>query len=285
MDNQTKALESDVVAINAPLPTYGDVVSVSFAKSFRTWPVFFLLVSTAVPLSVTTYFMESDIAFTVGQSLLLALVMIGALFANLLATIVAVKYFLNDEEGDLFEYGREVLRSVWSYLWVMLLSSAVLFSGFILLVVPGIILSTYLVFALYVRADESGKGMATLIRSTELVRGYWLAVTGRLTVLLIAVLVAFFGAGFVLAFLVLTFGLPEAALDYFILFVLEPVFSSLGSLICLYAVTVLYKALVAEKAKTDTTVASNKLRYWYMGLAIMAAVLVGLLFLAGIFLS
>lgn len=75
-----------------------------------------------------------------------------------------------------------------SYFWIVILVSAITLGGFVLFVIPGIIISVWFSFAWYVFATEQVKGMDALMRSKEYVRGYWWSVVGRFIVLALALL-------------------------------------------------------------------------------------------------
>src|SRR3989344_3746678 len=262
MDNQIQATDGVAEVASPALPEYRDLVSLSFTKSLTSWPLFILLAVSGIVLSVTAYLIEFGTTLGVWQVLALTVVMFIALYINVLGTVVAVKYFLNDGTEKISTYFSEVSSSAWSYLWVLSLSTLVLFSGFIMFIIPGIILSTYLMFALHTRAAESATGMDSLVRSTELVRGYWWAVTARLI---------FLSVGFALGILASIVGLTQDTADLISLLAVEPIFSALGSIICLYAITVMYKALVAMKA--GVVAEPNAVRGWYIGLAILTPLL------------
>lgn len=254
------------------MPGYKELVRDSFTKSFTSYSLFLLLAATGIVMSAATYVLEMEVDLELSVVLGATLVMFMAVFANLFATVAAVKYYLNDGTGEISTYFKEVLSNGWSYLWVLGLSTFVMLSGFILFIIPGIILSTYLMFALHTRAAESATGMNALTRSTELVRGHWWDVTLRMFVLTIAIVVVFFGAGFVLGLIALATGLSEANSDAASLLLIEPVASALGTIISLYALTVLYKFLVAEKVGAVSE--SSSLRSWYIALAVFTPFLV-----------
>jgi hypothetical protein len=272
MDNQIQTPESGVVASSSIMPGYRDLVSMSFQKSFTSWPLFILMAGTGAVMSVTTYLLESETVVGVWEVLALTLVMFVSIYFNILSTIVAIKYFLNDGTGDVLGYLKEVLGNAWSYLWVISLSMLVMFSGFIMFIIPGLILSTYLMFALHTRAAESVTGMNALVRSTELVRGYWFDLTGRMIFVTLVMVAVFFTVGFVFVTSATIAGLSKDTLELISLLAFEPVFGALGSIISLYALTVLYRALVAQKA--GVVAEPSAVRGWYIGLAILTPLLI-----------
>lgn len=85
---------------------------------------------------------------------------------------------------------KQSFNKVWGYLWVVFLMGLIVAGGYILLFIPGIILSVWFSFAIYVFALEGKRGMDALMTSKEYVRGYWWAVFGRfLSVALVALAV------------------------------------------------------------------------------------------------
>lgn len=81
------------------------------------------------------------------------------------------------------------LREGWSragrYLWISFLASLATLVGFLLLIIPGIIIGVWFVFPIVVYMVEGDRGTVALRKSREYVRGYWWAVFGRLVVLFI----------------------------------------------------------------------------------------------------
>ena len=84
---------------------------------------------------------------------------------------------------------RMAWKKIWSYGWLTVLSGFVTLGGFFMLVIPGIVFSTWFMFAIYIFAIEGDKGVNALLKSREYVRGYWWPVFGRQIVFVLAVLV------------------------------------------------------------------------------------------------
>jgi hypothetical protein len=89
------------------------------------------------------------------------------------------------------------------YFWTIVAVSIVytLFSlvGFILLVIPGIVIMVYYCFAIYFVIFEDNKFEGSLGRSRDLVKGYWWAVFGRFVVGLLLIYAFYFIIGGLLA--------------------------------------------------------------------------------------
>jgi len=100
-----------------------------------------------------------------------------------------------------------------------------------------------------------------------LVRGYWFDLTGRMIFVTLVMVAVFFSVGFVFGASATIAGLTEDTIELISLLAFEPVFGALGSIISLYALTVLYRALVAQKA--GVVAEPSAVRGWYIGLAVL----------------
>lgn len=72
------------------------------------------------------------------------------------------------------------LRLLIPFLWIGALSAIAIWGGFIAFFVPGLLLSIWLVFSLYVLFAENKRGLAALVSSWQYVKGYWGAVFVKL---------------------------------------------------------------------------------------------------------
>ncbi len=71
------------------------------------------------------------------------------------------------------------LKLFWPALGIGVLNMLAVMGGFVLLIIPGIILSIGLMFANYILVAEDKRGMNALLVSRNYVKGYWWAVFGR----------------------------------------------------------------------------------------------------------
>ena len=71
-------------------------------------------------------------------------------------------------------------KKFFSYLWICIILSFVLLGGFLLFIIPGIVMSGLFSLALFTLIAEDKRGMDALMRSRQLVRGNWWAVLGRI---------------------------------------------------------------------------------------------------------
>jgi len=93
------------------------------------------------------------------------------------ALVVAVK---DSSEAigirESFKRSRSKILSFW---WVMSLAGLIVVGGYILFLIPGLIIGVWFSLALYVLVSEDVRGMNALLKSREYVKGRWWAVFGR----------------------------------------------------------------------------------------------------------
>lgn len=84
------------------------------------------------------------------------------------------------------------LRLFFPFFWISALSGIAVWGGFIAFFIPGLLLSIWLVFSLYVLLAENKRGLAALAASWHYVKGYWGAVFVKLLFFGVIVLGAVF---------------------------------------------------------------------------------------------
>jgi len=123
----------------------------------------------------------SDKVFIAGVGVFTFLFILFALIINLW---VQITFFYLIKERNSVTDAKNLLKFSWPkivpYAWVLFLMGIITIAGFILLIIPGIILSIWFSFALYLFVFEDVRGMEALKKSKELVKGYWWPVFGRL---------------------------------------------------------------------------------------------------------
>ncbi len=116
--------------------------------------------------------------FNLGNSLIATILLI-VLFVGIIAAIyawgqMALLYAIKDEESiGIIEAYRRGWHKIIPYLLMVLLSAVIIFSGTLLLVVPGIIFAIWFSLAVFVLAFENLNGKDALLMSREYVRGKW----------------------------------------------------------------------------------------------------------------
>lgn len=90
---------------------------------------------------------------------------------------------------------KEAYRLSWgkliSLVWVAVLVSFIVGGSFMLLVIPGIILIVWLVFAQVIVVLEGENGLHAIVKSREYVRGYFWPILGRFLVVAMTVIIAY----------------------------------------------------------------------------------------------
>jgi hypothetical protein len=71
------------------------------------------------------------------------------------------------------------LAIFWSFILIGIMVSFSVFGAMVLLIIPGIILSVYLVFSVYELIDKQKKGFQALLGSWSLIRGNWWKIVGK----------------------------------------------------------------------------------------------------------
>lgn len=128
---------------------------------------------------------NSSIPIIIGLALACLAVLAG--FWGALAQIIAVR---DIREGiGIKRAFKEAWKKLLSFTWISLLTSLIIFAGFLLLIVPGIIFSIWFAFVAYVLVCENIKGKAALSRSKELVKGCWWPILGRLALLTVLIFI------------------------------------------------------------------------------------------------
>jgi hypothetical protein len=135
---------------------------------------------------------NTAIASTAEWLIYLVLLVVSVL-ASILMTI-AFTLALDNPSLQIGQAYRASLGLFWSYLGLSIVMSLILLAGFLLLIIPGIIMSVWFSFATFVLILERSSIKDSLKRSREYVRGRWWGVFGRLIIMSIVAFV--FGAIF-----------------------------------------------------------------------------------------
>jgi len=108
---------------------------------------------------------------------------IVSIFVSILGGL-ALLYAIKDNTGVEVSY-KKGWTKIFSYFWLMVLSLFIIIGGFLLFVIPGIILAVWFVFGGYIFVYENIGGMKALSKSKEYVKGRWFGVFLRLIVVFI----------------------------------------------------------------------------------------------------
>ncbi len=126
-------------------------------------------------------------------SLPVLLSVLGGLFAVSSFFILwgqsAVLAIVVDRQTRIARALAEGMRRMWSLGWILFLAGGIVMAGF-LLVVPGLLFSTWFVFATFILYAEDRRGLDALLASRAYVRGHFWNTLGKLLLLwLIALLI------------------------------------------------------------------------------------------------
>ncbi|MDA8597112.1 hypothetical protein N9L26_02105 [Candidatus Pacebacteria bacterium] len=180
------------------LPSVGTLLKEGFTYAFSRWDLvgYAVLIQILIMVPIiggaflTAYsvfgMMDGGSAGATWVILGGVMLLVGVVLAFVIGVINtgALTYAVTKPERpsylDGFRWGT---KHFWSLTWLSLLMGLIIMTGFVLLIIPGIILSIYLTLAFFVLVHEDRRGLDALVRSTELVRGHWWGVFGRAAVL------------------------------------------------------------------------------------------------------
>lgn len=116
-----------------------------------------------------------------GDSALSAVVTLVTFIISPLVTWIVLYMVLHRQESPSLKtvVTEHLPRQILPLFWLMILSSLVAFGGLVLLIVPAIILGIYMTFSTSILVAEDKRGLDALLRSHQLVTGFWLAIAGR----------------------------------------------------------------------------------------------------------
>ncbi len=166
------------------LPGVGELFSNAWSYVFSRLDLLLYLAIPAVLLGVAEV-MTDDIETAAANATVWSIVGLLALVTYvffLIATVYTVAFA--DKQEVTFQSGLAWARkSGLGLIWVFILTVLVSMGGFVLLIIPGIIVSIMIYFSQYVYVREGVHGLGALLRSRELVKGNWGGVFGRLFML------------------------------------------------------------------------------------------------------
>ncbi|MCK4535381.1 MAG: zinc-ribbon domain-containing protein [Desulfuromonadales bacterium] len=125
----------------------------------------------------------------------------------------AVTYAIVEEDLGVRQSLGYGLQRLWSFLWVSLLVWFIISGGYLLFFIPGLLFTTWFLFAQFIMAREDIRGMEALLKSKEYVSGHGWAVLGR--ILLVGVVVG--AISIPLAFIPILGGLASLLLGFFLM--------------------------------------------------------------------
>ncbi len=127
---------------------------------------------------------EAEQIMNASPMVLGAIVIMGIIYLFLYMWVISsvTAAAVHDRIG-LFASIGEGFSKAWPLFWVMILFHAITTTGFILFIVPGIILSVYLLFAPFTIYDTRFRGINAIAASYRYVKGRWWSVFIRLVLM------------------------------------------------------------------------------------------------------
>ncbi len=158
--------------------------SSTFVKFWSNWQLFFLIYFVAGVWSALEAFAEPDLDTAIISSgewaVYLAALAIASVFSVLMS--ISLTYAMAGTATSVKGAYSMALRNFWRYLILAVVSVVIVTVGFLFLIVPGIVLSVWFVFAYFVLLLENEGVIASLKKSREYVRGHWWGVFARIAV-------------------------------------------------------------------------------------------------------
>ncbi len=116
----------------------------------------------------------------------LVVLMIGTFIAYMIFSGIALHVTATKPEKTTWNSSaRWVYRHILPLVWLYILTSLVVWGGFFLFIIPGIIVSVYLYLSPYVLVHEEKRGEKAMLRSREIVWGHWWQLLRKLGLLFI----------------------------------------------------------------------------------------------------
>lgn len=209
------------------------------------------------------------------------LVVVGLVFQLWAQT--ALLYAIKDhgERIGIRESFRRGWKQLHSFWWLSILLMLIMVGGIALLIIPGLILGIWFVFAPFVLIDEKRRGNAALWVSREYVRGVWWKVWGRIIFLTLIGLIII---GIIYVPIIVTVGQSAAAQN--ILQFVNLIFSIVWGPFALAYTFSIYRALKKAKGPVPVVVMGGKkaglivLTVW--GLLVIMIVIGAMIFSSGL---
>ena len=170
-----------------------------------------VLVGAMIFLGIGSFFVSPEMSIS-GPSIALFGVLGIGLYILLMAAFLFVlgaliySYIHRAKQVSYWQGLGWALHHIWPIFVIALLTQFVTFGGYVFLLIPGIALSIYLSYSLYVFASEDRPYMSALVRSFDLVYKKWWAVVGRSILFSICMMLMFLLLGIFSAVLISTVG-------------------------------------------------------------------------------
>ncbi|MFZ2500908.1 MAG: hypothetical protein WAW90_02890, partial [Minisyncoccia bacterium] len=176
---QSAPVVTAVLQSSGRLDPIGKLFSDSWSLYKQRLPVLLSILITIIVIAIPSFFL---LMFAIENKIWV--IYFGVIAISLLLGIsagMASIFAVSKGTGCLDSY-RQSIRSFLSLTWVGILFSFVVFGGFVMFIIPGIMMQVWFMFSAFVLIIEDKRGLNALLQSREYVRGYWWAIFGRLWV-------------------------------------------------------------------------------------------------------
>lgn len=255
------------------LPSIVTLIKEGFDFAKNNLTLTFML---AVPVLVSLLAMEVGTWFPSSQLISTITNLIAAFsFLVYLFSLTAAFYLLTTASSGKIASSKSGLlwarKNFFSFFFITILTTLIVLGGFLLFIIPGIILSITVFFGAYVFVHEDVKGMSALTRSRALVKGRWWNIAVKVTGISLFVFATFFLLGIIVGIID---GLSLATIEDTLIFdlIFEPL-AAFVTIVIMYASNQLFFALQKE---TTVIPIRKKVTFTYWFLVIAGMVLVGL---------
>ncbi|MCA9359849.1 hypothetical protein KC850_02300 [Candidatus Kaiserbacteria bacterium] len=183
----------------------------------------------------------------------------------ILVAILYIVSFSAEREVSFQEALVFARKNILSFFWLNIVSSLVIIGGYVLLIIPGIILSVYIIFSQFTFSIEGRRGVDALLRSRNLVKNNWWTIVKKISGVYVVLIIIFILVGAV-AGLTLS-SLPEGAESKFLFDVGAQLLGAVMSVIGLVVGVELYRHFATSNPSKDTPIILGRKKY--IGLAIL----------------
>jgi hypothetical protein len=144
-----------------------------------------------------------------------------------------------------------------------------------LFIIPGVIISFYIAFAMYAFIDEDARGMSALQRSRALVTGNFWNILSRFMVFILIILGFSILFGIAAAILAGFLGSEVAGITQMSMSVFDAVLTAFASLLGVYFAAGLYNALTAQPATPVEPSLAYPVLGWFGAVGLLALAALG----------
>lgn len=167
--------------LSSPFKLIGDSVKIFFDRKNLVY--FILIYVFLTPFWVFQYLSESlNINLASGINIAINILYFAIYLFTSLAGILAVKKVVDRGAINFKETYASAFKNFWKYFLISVLVFLTSLGGFVLLIIPGVIFSTWFAFSIYVFVDQKLGVKASMSKSRSLVKGRFWAILGRLVV-------------------------------------------------------------------------------------------------------